>query len=137
MQRQWQFISLTNTDGSKKYNTSKVNDLLNGKLNSSYWTVFSNTAPTTQQVMNTYNNRKFSDYDLLIFMIGNGSVNIRNALVVPTDVFKSGDSVYIYAHGSNQVVEVDITYKSDTSINIKQDINTGNPFTPYIRIYGI
>lgn len=126
------------TDGSKKYNTSKVDNLLNDKLEANYWTLFSSLAPSAQTVMSTYEKRKFSDYTFLIFLIGSGSINSRNCVVIPSTLFRSGnESVYLYAHGSGMVAEVDITCESDTSINIKQDLNTGNPFTPYIRIYGI
>ena len=111
---------------------------MNGKLNTEYWTLFSDWAPTSEQVKNTYNNRKFSDYDILIIVIGANNINTRNAIVLPRSVFAdANESIYIFAHGSNQIVEVDIKYNDDTSIKIQQDVATGNPFTPYIRIYGI
>lgn len=111
---------------------------LGGKLNKAYWTLFSDWAPTSEQVKNTYNNRKFSDYDILIIVIGANNTNIRNTIILPRAVFAdANESVYIFAHGSNQIVEVDIKYNSDTSIKIQQDVATGNPFTPYIRIYGM
>ena len=111
---------------------------LKEKLNKEYWTLFSDWAPTSEQVMNTYNNRKFSDYSILIFVIGSNNVNTRNTVVLPREVFEDiNGSIYIFAHGSNQIVEVDIKYNNDTSIKIQQDVASGNPFTPYIRIYGI
>ena len=111
---------------------------LKEKLNKEYWTLFSDWAPVSEQVMNTYINRKFSDYNILIFVIGANNVNIRNTIILPREVFaNTNESVYIFAHGSNQIVEVDIRYNDDTSIKIQQDVASGNPFTPYIRIYGI
>ena len=111
---------------------------LKEKLNKEYWTLFSDWAPASEQVMNTYNNQKFSDYSILIFVIGSNDINTRNTVVLPREVFEDiNGSIYIFAHGSNQIVEVDIKYNDDTSIKIQQDVASGNPFTPYIRIYGI
>lgn len=111
---------------------------LKEKLNKEYWTLFSDWAPASEQVMNTYNNQKFSDYSILIFVIGSNNVNTRNTVVLPREVFEDiNGSIYIFAHGSNQIVEVAIKYNDDTSIKIWQDVASGNPFTPYIRIYGI
>ena len=118
--------------------SNAVATALNEKLNKGYWTLFSDWAPTSEQVMNTYDNRKFSDYNILIFVIGSNDINTRNTIILPREVFVNANgSVYIFAHGSNQLVEVDIKYNNDTSIKIHQDVATGNPFTPYIRIYGI
>lgn len=118
--------------------SNAVANALGGKLNKEYWTLFSDFAPASEQVKNTYINRKFSDYEILIFVIGADNVNTRNTIIVPREVFaNANESIYIFAHGSGQIVEVDIKYNDDTSIKIHQDVTTGNPFTPYIRIYGI
>jgi hypothetical protein len=115
-----------------------INNALNNKLNGEYWTVLATDAPSTLQTINTYNGRKLSDYKFLIFIIGNGSLNPRNSIILPTNVFTSGTTnVYLYAHGSGEIVEVDIYYNDDTSVKMRQDLNTGNPFTAYITIYGV
>ena len=123
---------------TKPAKSGGIYNAINEKLNKEYWTLFSDWAPTSEQVMNTYINRKFSDYNILIFVIGSNNVNTRNTIIVPREVFTyTNESVYIFAHGSNQIVEVDIKYNDDTSIKIQQDVTAGNPFNPYIRIYGI
>lgn len=84
-----------------------------------YSVLTSTTLTTTDTVYNTFNGRKFSDYDVLIFTVGNTGDDIRNSIIIPTSIWVSNRRlVFTVFHGEGSVDKTNFTiaYNSDTSI---------------------
>lgn len=83
------------------------------------------TIDTTQtNTFSTYNSRKFSDYTLLIFLCGSSALNARVTSIIPSNIWKSGYSVFLVAnHGTNlaNASSVTFSYASDTSVYVGAD----------------
>lgn len=112
------------------YNKQSIDQL------AEYWTLFYGYVDSVRKTYTLNDGRKFSDYSKLIFCICSDVGNIRNSIFIPLDIFKN-TNVYLYGHGSGQTVEADFYYKTDTTVDILQDVNTGAPFTAYVRIIGL
>lgn len=86
--------------------------------------VLTNTViDASERTYNTYNGRKFSDYDLIIFSIGAAQTDFRQQAIIPKSVFVSGVAqIYVSANsgeGGNVFNQVSFQYASDTSVKIK------------------
>lgn len=80
------------------------------------------TISSTEATYNTYNGRKFSDYNLLIFVFGIGDTDFRGNIVINSGAWSTGRSFHFTGnHGSSleNRSSVDGTYVSDTSIKLK------------------
>ena len=91
---------------------------------------------TTETIYNTYNSRKFSDYDLLIFTIGGSADDIRGTNVIQSWWWMNGRKILMaIMHGSSleNRCSVDITYNSDTSIKARVG-NSG--LINYLQVFG-
>lgn len=74
---------------------------------------------TTDTVYNTFNGRKFSDYDVLIFTVGNTENDIRNSIILPTSIWATNRSLMFtvfHGEGSADKTNFTIAYNSDTSV---------------------
>lgn len=97
---------------------------------------------TTRTNYDTYNNRKFSDYDFIIFRMGSSSTDTRNTIVIPKAAWDSGQAVNMGAlHGANvesvtsySYSSLNIQYYSDTKISA---IASGSATLNYLAIYGL
>lgn len=97
---------------------------------------------TTATDYNTYNSRKFSDYDLIIIRFGASETDTRQTVVLPQSIWRSGQEVNMGAlHGSNVATpssysysSVNVKYKSDTSITA---IASGSAVLNTLFVYGI
>ena len=82
----------------------------------------------TTHTVNSVNDRKISDYDYLLAVVGNHS---RGTMILPTRIFAT-KAMYIGFMYAGSLKEVDVTYVSDTSVTITSvQINEG------INVYGI
>ena len=97
---------------------------------------------TTARDYNTVSSRKFSDYDLLLFKLGNSVTDTRRTVVLPSNIWLSGwvinEGVF---HGSTastpssyQYSSFNIAYKSDTSITASV---SGSGTIAHLAIYGL
>ena len=85
-----------------------------------YQTLVNNQAITTSYATySTYNNRKFSDYYLLVVSCDIGGTWRSNTALIERGAFSTGHNVAIYIHDGNNTIEIDVKYKSDTSIEAK------------------
>ena len=80
-------------------------------------------ATETETTVSTYNERKFSDYKILYFIIQDNTTStvIRNCVTVPSAVWKSGAVVYVIQnHGSTLEMRSGIAFKynSDTTFRV-------------------
>lgn len=76
---------------------------------------------STTTLINTYNGRKFSDYDLILFICGGTSNDFRATTIIPSSSWILSRSVYLIAnHGVNleNVSSVNFFYGSDTSVQV-------------------
>lgn len=97
---------------------------------------------TTSTNYNTFNNRKFSDYDYLIFKMGASAYDTRNTVILPITEWVSGRAVNIGAlHGASSssptaynYSSLNITYNSDTSFTA---IASGSATLNNLVIYGL
>ena len=97
---------------------------------------------TTSTDYNTYNSRKFSDYDLIIFRFGASTTDTRQTVVIPQSIWKSGQVINMGAlHGSSASTpssysysSVNITYKSDTSLTA---LASGSAMLNTLFVYGV
>lgn len=93
------------------------------------------TVTTSETIYNTYNSRKFSDYQILIFLEKYTDADIRASVVIPSFMWKSGGMIPLKAlHGSTaasasgySVGGITFSYNSDTKINMFS--NGSNTFT--------
>ena len=107
-----------------------------------YSVLTSTTLTTTQSVYNTYNNRKFSDYDILFFLVSTGGGDFRNIQVIPSFVWINGQGgsnsrmYYTVTHGAQHEnkTSINLLYNNDTSLSAYVGLSgTINNLT----IYGI
>jgi hypothetical protein len=97
---------------------------------------------TTDSTVNTYNTRKISDYDILIFHQIYENGDIRNTATIPVSVWKSGYSINMMAiHGSTSANASDyrasglvISFNSDTAFSARY---YGSGGIRTIAIYGV
>ena len=100
------------------------------------------TVTSTETQYNSYNSRKFSDYDYLVFTFLNGLNDIRDTKIVPRAEWTSGKQVVMNVlHGSSgssasgfSVSGVVIKYNSDTSIKANY---TGAGTIKDVIVYGL
>ena len=107
-----------------------------------YSLITSQQVSTTEATYNTYDSRKFSDYDLLVFAFTNGTDDIRDSKVYPAIEWTSGKQIVFQTlHGSSassassyNVSGLVIKYNSDTSVKASGGgANVINNF----RIFGV
>lgn len=97
---------------------------------------------TTASVYSNFNNRKFSDYKILIFNIGTNPQNTRRSIIMTSVNFTPGATINeAMIMGSTtssaadySVSSIEIAYNSDTSFSAKTG---GNSLANYLTIYGI
>ena len=76
---------------------------------------------TTSTQYNTYNSRKFSDYDLIIFKMGSSENDIRQTVILPQSVWSSGKTITMGAlHGASASTPSSYSY-SNLSISYYSD----------------
>lgn len=120
--------AITELDGKVEENESAISELNStlSEIGKPYSLILGQKGTTTLTSYSTYNNRKFSDYDLLIFRIGvNG--DIRDEITLSKNTFVNGyPIIFTTLHGSSSstttgwnVSSATITYISDTSYSIK------------------
>ena len=104
--------------------------------NFGYYVLLNKTSVTSSYATyNTYNSRKLSDYDILVFQFYRNSWLIGTATVIRS-TFSGLDGVtYMYNWNQNTPIEFDIKYKSDTSIDIKHI--TSDTGTESVAVYGL
>lgn len=128
-------------DGGADTVWDKVESLKNSKIIAQ--AVISDTPlTTTASAYNTVNSRKFSDYDLLVFKLGNSVTDTRRTVVLPSNIWSSGWTINEgVLHGSTvstpssyQYSSFSITYKSDTSITASVN---GSATITHLAIYGL
>ena len=98
--------------------------------------IFGTNLTTTETIYNTYNSRKFSDYDLLIFTIGASTDDIRQTHVIQSWWWINGRKILMTVmHGGNleNKCSINITYNSDTSIKAFVG-NSG--VVNYLQVFG-
>ena len=91
---------------------------------------------------NTISGRTFSDYDLLIFKMGNSLADTRRTVVLPASIWTSGCVINEgVLHGSSaatpssyQYSSFSLTYKSDTAITA---LVSGSGTISHLAIYGL
>lgn len=94
-------------------------------------------ATTTETEFATYNNRKLSDYHLLVFQLKAGILDTRDFAIETVNGFSEGNLIHLLAnHGTNysSISGAVITYVSDTLVKVKLDGAAG---LTIINIYGI
>lgn len=104
--------------------------------NIDYYLLLNKTLVTDNyETYNTYINRKFSDYDILVFQFYRNDWLVGSETVMRT-TFSGLDGVtYTYSWNQTTDIEYDIKYSSDTTVEIKHittDIGTKS-----VAIYGI
>lgn len=85
----------------------------------SYSAMLRKELTSTSTTYTTYNGRKFSDYDLLIFRIGASATNTRRTVILPSVVWTSGAAInegIMHGSGLNNKCSVVINYRDDTSV---------------------
>ena len=100
------------------------------------------TLTTTSTTFDTYNSRKFSDYDLIIFKMGSSENDIRQTVVLPQTVWVSGKTINMGAlHGASvstpssySYSSVNIQYYSDTKYTA---IASGSATLNNLIIWGV
>lgn len=108
-------------------------DTLNSKID--YGTIINLQQITdTYVTRSTYQNRKFSDYNMLVFTIVMSNW-AKISSVIPPTAFLNLSGVDIRYQDTNGIVEVDIKYTSDTSFDAKYIGNPSNGV--FIYCYGI
>lgn len=112
--------------------SSKISDVDNRK---SYFTLANMQQITDAYVTrNTYNGRKFSDYDLIAVT---PSINgwVKGSSIVARAAFTKYTGMEIHTFVGSSPLEIDVKYVSDTSYDAKF---IGSPGTSvYVFIYGI
>lgn len=106
--------------------TSKI-PFIDYKMEGSLLFSLSMTDSTTHTV-NSVNNRKVSDYDCIIAVVG---TQARGTMLLPTYVFKS-KTMYIGFMYAGSLREVDVTYDTETTAKILT-VGINEP----INVYGL
>ncbi len=131
--------TLTTTDKSSL--VGAVNEV-NGKKIIAQALLSDTALTTTATDYNTVSNRKFSDYDLIVFKLGNSLTDTRRTVVLPSNIWSSGWTINEgVLHGSTastpssyQYSSFSMTYKSDTSITASV---SGSATIAHLAIYGL
>lgn len=118
-----------------------VNEV-NGKKITAQAIVADTALTTTPTDYNTVSSRKFSDYDLIVFKLGNSLTDTRRTVVLPSSIWSSGWTINEgVLHGSTastpssyQYSSFSISYKSDTSITASV---SGSGTIAHLAIYGL
>ena len=84
--------------------------------------------PTEQEFILS---RKISDYCLILIVIGNGTQNTRETLLIPASQLTASATIYGFCYVGGILKEVDITIVSDTKVSIIGDTSL------YLGIYGV
>lgn len=100
------------------------------------------TISKTSSTYNLLSGKKFSDYDLLVFVVGANSTNIRRTVVVPSDQWKAGATInenMLHASeattASSYTVSIcNCTYVSDTALTM---VAAAQGAINLVRIYGV
>lgn len=110
----------TSTDPNKVASAPTVKELYDKIATvNSYDTLVNGIALTTSYVTyNTYNSRQLNNYYILAITPALGNWRMGTCLI-PRSAFVGGDSVAMFIHDGSNIVEVDIKYKSDTSVEAK------------------
>lgn len=120
--------ALTTTNLSALPTGGFSNDIFNTLNNKiTYETIINMQQITTSYVTRgTYNNRKFSDYDLLIFTPNANSWS-RGSCIIPVWLFENYTGVDIRFYQGENLIEVDIKRTSDTTFDAKYigNLDTG------------
>ena len=109
---------------------------LNTQISSfGYYTLSNETTLTSSyETINTYNSRKFSDYDLLVVVYYRGSW-ITGSDVVIMNQFVGMTGITKYVLYDNVGIEYDVKFTSDTSFDCKKI--TTDTASEKIKLYGI
>ena len=95
------------------------------------------TVSATETTYTTYNNRKFSDYDFLIFQLKASLIDIRATSMESSNGFVDGYKIRMTCtHDTNdsKITGVNFKYVSDTSMSIKLDNAAA---LPLVNVYGV
>ena len=100
-----------------------------------YDTLVNNEIMTTSYVTkNTYNSRKFSDYDVLMFVFERGTWILGTA-ICPRNIFTGDTGISCITDWDGTRIEYDVKYVSDTSVDIKKI--TSDSGECRVRVYGL
>jgi hypothetical protein len=132
----------TATDLPLSANQGRV---LNSKINNLTTRAYSLITPsvngeitTTETTYTTYDNRKISDYGMILISIGTSTVNANSTTLVPLTIFKqSGYKFFLDCWTNNGQVynQVCVKYVSDTQISAY--MVTNGTVTKFLNIYGV
>lgn len=102
--------------------------------NLEYYTLLTDTTLTSSyETVGTYNNRKFSDYNVIVFEFFRGSW-CMGSIVMSRSKFTSSTGVLHMSAWGGTSIEYDVKYKSDTSVDVKKI--TTDTETQSVRIGG-
>lgn len=120
-------------------------DTLNSKINNLTTRAYSLITPnvngeitTTETTYTTYDNRKISDYGMILISIGTSTSNANSTTLVPVTIFKqSGYKFYLDCWTNNGQVynQVCVKYVSDTQVSAY--MVTTSTTTKFLNVYGI
>ena len=138
-------VNLTTSDNNKLLGVSVVgSDISVGAVDigTTYALFTVSTISTTQTAYNTFNSRKFSDYKLIIFVVGSNNTNVRRTIVMTNSNFVSGytinEAILLGSTSSSAsdygVSNIQIQYKDDTSFYA---LVSGNGLANHLTVYGI
>lgn len=139
---EWDPDTLGNYCSKLNGDVNEINQSLSDLHINPYSIITSQQVSTTEATYNTYDSRKFSDYDLLIFAFTNGTDDIRETKVYPAIEWTTGKQIVFQTlHGSSassasaySVSGLVIKYNSDTSVKASGGgANTIKNF----RIFGV
>ena len=92
---------------------------------------------TSATTINTYNGRKFSDYDLLIFVAESTGNDYRSTGIITSSMWSSSKSIFCTsAHGASleNTSGIAVYYGSDTSCTA---VATGNAAYTKLEVIGL
>ena len=89
--------------------------------------------PTTEKTYATFDSRKFSNYEILMFVCTAGG-SVRNTITIPRLIFEQQNIELMYVDSANTQRYVTFKRNSDTSFKVKGSTNTANDAT--FGIYG-
>lgn len=92
------------------------------------------TLTSSYETINTYNSRKFSDYDLLVVVYYRGNW-ITGSDVVVMNQFTSMTGITKYVLYDNVGIEYDVKFTSDTSFDCKKI--TTDTANMSVKLYGL
>ena len=97
---------------------------------------------TTQATYSTFNNRKFSDYGMILITIGASTTDVRASLMIPRIVFDGNDAVsgktfYLDCWTNNGQTFNQVAVKWNSDIAFTAYLTTAGTVTKHLNIYGI